>query len=105
MRETSFEHIAGNEYVTCYTAEQKWINQIRRLKKTYPDEVDIRYENPDGSLLVHLPLSWLKLKPKKQINFTEEQLAAARARLERGRQKRYQENGDDENDSERTAPE
>ena len=59
-----------------------------KLKESHPDEVDIRHVNDDGSLIVHIPASWMKIKPKKKIE-------ASKARLERGRQKRLSMIGDD----------
>lgn len=96
IRETTFDHVAGEDFVTCYSAERKWINLIMRLKEQFPDEVDIRHVNHDGSLIVHIPVSWLKIKPKKKVNMSAEQIAAAKARLEQGRLKRLEKLGDDD---------
>ena len=88
IRETGINHIAGEEHVTFFSSERKWINHIKRLKDKFPDEIDIKRENPDGSLVVHIPASWFQIKPRKKIQFTEEQIMAATARLEKGRLKR-----------------
>lgn len=96
IRETAIEHVAGEETATFYSAEKKWINLIYRLKEQYPDEVDIRYVNKDGSLVVHIPASWVKVKPKKKVAMTTEQIEASKARLEQGRIKRLQQIGDDD---------
>ena len=95
IRETAFDHVAGESIATFYTAERKWINTIHELKGQYPDEVDIRHVNDDGSLVAHIPVSWLKIRPKKKVNMTAEQIAASKARLEKGRMKRLEKNGDD----------
>ena len=96
IRETAFDHVAGEDFATFFTAERKWINHILSLKEQYPDEVDIRHINDDGSLLVHIPASWLKIRPKKKVNMTAEQIAASKARLEKGRLKRLEKIGDDD---------
>lgn len=88
IRETGANHIAGEKFVTFFSSERKWINRIRKLKEKFPDEVDIKHENPDGSLVAHIPASWFQIKPRKKIQFTEEQIMAATARLEMGRLKR-----------------
>lgn len=79
LRETAWNHIAGEQTGTFYTAEQKWINKIMDLKETHPDEVDIRHINPDGSIVAHLPISWFKVSQPRKVSdeFREE----ARARL------------------------
>jgi len=81
MRETVWEYVAGSDTGTFYTAQQKWINKIYQLKKKFPDVVDIRHENEDGSLVVHLPSSWFKISPPKTMNLSDEQRQAARDRL------------------------
>lgn len=95
IRETSIDHVAGENYATLFTSERKWINYIYKLKESHPDEVDIRHVNNDGSLIAHIPASWMKVKPKKKVVLTEEQIEASKARLERGRQKRLSMIGDD----------
>lgn len=87
--------MAGEDFATFYTSERKWINQILSLKEQYPDEVDIRHVNDDGSMLVHIPASWLKIRPKKKVNMSTEQIAASKARLKEGRLKRLKRMGDD----------
>lgn len=88
LHETGINHIAGDNFVTFFSSERKWINRIRKLKEEFPNEVDIKHENPDGSLVAHIPTSWFQIKPRKKIQFTEEQILAAKARLEKGRLKR-----------------
>ena len=44
---------------------------------------------------MHIPASWMKIKPKKKVVLTDEQIEASKARLERGRQKRLSMIGDD----------
>lgn len=58
--------------------EQKWIKEIRKLKERYPDLVDIRNEpeTNDGCIYCKLPAEWLKIKPKKKRNLTDEERAA-----------------------------
>ena len=85
IRETSIDHVAGEDYATLFTSERKWINYIYKLKESHPDEVDIRHVNNDASLIAHIPASWMKVKPKKKVVLTEEQIEASKARLERGR--------------------
>ena len=76
IRETSIDHVSGEDYATLFTSERKWINYIYKLKESHPDEVDIRHVNDDGSLIVHIPASWMKIKPKKKVVLTDEQIEA-----------------------------
>lgn len=95
LRETTLDHVSGEDHATVYSGERKWINQLLRLKEKYPDEVDIRHVNDDGSLIAHIPASWFKIKPKKKVELTAEQIEASKARLEKGRLKRLNRGGDD----------
>lgn len=95
IRETTIDHVAGYDHATFYSGERKWINEIYRLKELYPDDVDIRHINDDGSLIANIPASWMKIKPKKKVNLSEEQIAASKVRLESGRLKRLSMMGDD----------
>lgn len=86
FRETAWNHIAGESFGTFYTQEFKWANRILAWKEEYPDDVDIRVINPDGSMVVHLPLSWFRIKPPRRMS--EEQKAKLAARLATYRESR-----------------
>ena len=86
FRETAWNHLAGESTGTLFTQETKWANRILAWKDEYPDEVDIRCINPDGSIVAHLPLSWFKIRPPRKIS--EEQRAKAAARLATYRESR-----------------
>ena len=88
LRETTLDHVMGEDHATVYSGERKWINQLLRLKEKYPNEVDIRYTNDDGSLVAHIPASWFGIRPKKKMKFSQEQIEASRARLEKARLKK-----------------
>lgn len=90
FKETAWDHISGEKTATFSTSEKKWIKLIEGLKEKYPDEVDIRCINQDGSICVRLPVDWLKIRPKKKSGLTPEQIAASTARLELARQKRLE---------------
>jgi predicted N-acetyltransferase YhbS len=45
---------------------------VRKLAEKYPDEVQIVAENEDGSIVAHIPVSYLKISRGKQ-DLTEEQ--------------------------------
>ena len=68
MLETVYEHIKGNNTFTITAAERWSIGMIRRLKEKYPDQVDIRYINQDGSVLAHLPIEWMRIVPKRKVS-------------------------------------
>ena len=87
FRETAYDHISGENFFTLSSSEKKYINRIHKLKEKYPDDVDIRIINPDGSLLVRIPESWCRISPKRQVQMTSEQKIAAKERMLKARQK------------------
>lgn len=68
FRETAWNHLAGESTGTLFTQETKWANRILAWKDEYPDEVDIRCINPDGSIVAHLPISWFRVKPPRKMS-------------------------------------
>ena len=80
MAETSVEYIKGENYLTWYSDDPKWVNRIRQL---VADNADVQIVHDDGeSVLAHCPVSWFK-PPKSLIkrNMTDEQRQAAAERM------------------------
>jgi len=88
IQENAIEWYSGDERVCASFTQKKYINKLLRYAKTHK-EVDIVAQNDDGSLCVHVPLSWIKISPpKKGREFTEEEKLIAAERLRQGRKKR-----------------
>ena len=69
--ETVYEHVSGSKDFAVTAAERWSIGMVNKLKRKYPKEVEIIHKNPDGSLLVHFPLEWMRIKPKSKIQLSE----------------------------------
>lgn len=87
-KETTWNHIAKEEFAYFSSSERAFINQISKLKEDYPNDVEVVHENADGSIYVKIPFEWLRIRPKSKRNITDEQKTALKERLEIGRQKR-----------------
>ena len=83
FKETAISYLNIDDYAIFHSSEQKWINKILKLRESHPDEVKIIYlpEDNNGMLLAHVPKSWFKVSPPRQVNYTEEQRAAAAERM------------------------
>lgn len=81
MQETVYEHASGGETFTITAAERWSVAMILRLKEKYPDQVEIAYENKDGSLLARVPFDWMRIVPKKRDTLTDEQRAERSERM------------------------
>lgn len=79
--ETVYEHMSGNPTFTI-TAAERWSKaMVHRLKEKYPDEVDIRHTNPDGSMVVRFPFEWMRIVPKKRVELSDERKEELRERM------------------------
>jgi hypothetical protein len=56
------------------------------ISKENPSEVEIIKQNRDGSICVHVPLSYLKISPKRNVILSEEKKQELRERLARMRE-------------------
>lgn len=94
IKETCIEYTNDRNTATFCSNEQKWINKVYKLAEKHSDEVQIikEPEDNDGYILVHVPKSWMKLSPPKQVNYTDEQRAALAERMVMVRQKAKGEN-------------
>ena len=85
--------------------EKRWINRIRKLKESNPDEVRIleEPENNDGCIYATVPSNWLKISPPRKLSYTDEQREAMGERLKNYRKTRTELNdpdGEQEDDDE-----
>lgn len=82
--ETAFEYL-DDRRMRCSTDERRMITRLLKLADQHPDEVKIirRPENNDGCLYMVCPADWLLIRYPKQMNYTDEQLAALRERGKR----------------------
>lgn len=81
MMETCCNYIGDVMFIS---TDERWlINRLMRFKEARPDEVEIirNPENNDGCLYCKVPADWLKITPPARRELTEEQKAAAVARL------------------------
>lgn len=89
FKETSVGYITDERHATFSSSETKWINKITKLYEKHPDKVEIIYtpESNNGTIYAHVPKSWLKISPPRQVNYTDEQRAAMAERLAAARNK------------------
>lgn len=87
MHETAIDRIQGDNFCTVFTAERKYINQLKELAKQYPNDVKIQYINEDGSIGAKVPSNWFRfVKPPTKRNYTEEQRKAMGERMKKARE-------------------
>lgn len=60
LKENVIEWFTGDDRITVTLTQKRYINKVKTLAKRFENEVDF-LENPDGSIIAHLPLKALKL--------------------------------------------
>ena len=83
--ETVFEHLDGKDTWTVSADERTWKNRLAKLAEQNPAEVECVAQNRDGSVMYHVPASWVKIRPPRKVNMTDEQRAALAERLKSAR--------------------
>lgn len=78
-QENAIEWYSGNKRVTMTVSQRKFKNKIRELNSKYPDEVTIDVENSDGTLLVHMPLSYIHISRPREVSEEQKQIMKERA--------------------------
>lgn len=91
IRENVIEWITGSDVLTLTVTQPRYITKVKKLVEhynQYSDKLADYLVNPDGSVFAHLPLECLKLSPKRSVEYSEEQRAAARDRIAAARAKK-----------------
>lgn len=79
--ETVVEYTRGDSCITVSSTDSNWVKKILKVCANNPEDTRIVAQNPDGSVCVKMPKSYLKLSPPKKSNLTAEQRAAVSRRL------------------------
>ena len=77
--ENCIEWLDRQNRVTLSLTSRKYITKIKKLAEKFPDECDFE-ENPDSSIVAHVPLSWIKIS-RGTRNLTDEQRKAISDRM------------------------
>lgn len=86
QRENAIEWYNGSERMTVTLSQRRFINKIKQYAERFPDEVEIVRENADGTLLAHVPLRFLDVRPPREVS--EEQREKFRENMKKYRERR-----------------
>ena len=79
--ENVIEFLRNSKVATVTLSQPKYINKIKKLAEQFPDEVEIIMENSDGSLLAHIPTSYIKINNPPKREYSDEEKAIMVERL------------------------
>lgn len=80
-QENAIEFLKGSKVATVTFSQSKWINKIKRLSSQYPEEVQIKHTNEDGSIVAYIPTKYIHISKPSTRTMSEEERKKARERL------------------------
>lgn len=84
--ENVFEFLRGQEVMTVTLSQGRFVSKVKKLAQKYSDEVIIVRENGDGTILAHMPVSYLHLgNRKRELSEDQRMELSERARKNLGR--------------------
>lgn len=83
-KENNIEWYLLAERATASFTQKKFINQFEELAVKYPEDVEIAARNSDGSVLVHFPANWVKVRPPKAMTEEQKRICVERLKKSRG---------------------
>lgn len=76
--ENAIEWLKGRKTATVTLAGRTTLNtRIRKLAKSHPGKCSIRDENEDGTIVAHIPVSWIKFYPERELSEEERERLSA----------------------------
>ena len=81
-QEFAIEWVKGSKTATVtFPGGTKYASKLKKLSEEYPEEVSIRVENKDKSVVGTIPVKYIKISHPRKVEYTEEQRAELSKRL------------------------
>ena len=71
FRENVIEFVQDSKTATVTFCQGRYISRIKDLAEKKPDECQITATNKDGSIVAHIPVSWVRINPKMELSEEE----------------------------------
>lgn len=68
FKENVIEFVQNSNTATVTFCQGRYISRIKELAERKPDEVQITAENKDGSIVAHIPTSWIRINPNRELS-------------------------------------
>lgn len=76
--ENVIEWVKDGERATLSLSQRRTISRVKQLAKSHPKECQILAENKDGSVYAHIPVSWIRINPSRELSEEQRQQIAER---------------------------
>lgn len=80
LNENVIEFIRDDKTATVTFCQGRYISRIKELAERKPDDVQIVTENRDGTIVAHIPTSWVKINPTRELDDEQRAILSERAR-------------------------
>lgn len=78
VNENVIEFFRNQEKATVTFCQPRFVSKIKKLAEEYPEDVQITYENPDGSIVAHVPTKWVKVSAPRKMSEEQREMFAER---------------------------
>lgn len=78
VTENVIEWIKGQQIATLTLTRGPLVTRVKKLVEQHPEKCQVIAQNEDRSILVHVPVKWLKINPP--MNLSKEQREKLRER-------------------------
>lgn len=85
-KETIISYNQAEDTASVFTFEPRKIRELRKCAEDLPEECKIVREGPEEAIEFEVPKKWIKVKPPKKLDLTEEQREVLRERMKRIRE-------------------
>ncbi len=82
--ENAIEWFTGSDRATVTLSSRRYISRIKKLAAAHPEAVEIirEPESNSGYLYARVPASWIRIQAPVSREYTDEEIAEARERLQ-----------------------
>ena len=78
FKENVIEFIKDTKTATCSFCQGRYISRIKELAEKRPDECQITATNKDGSIVAHIPVSWIRINPNIELSEEQKEIRSER---------------------------
>lgn len=68
FRENVIEFVQNSNTATVTFCQGRYISRIKELAEKRPNECQITDINKDGSIVAHIPTSWIRINPTRDLS-------------------------------------
>ena len=81
-QEFAIEWVKGSDTATVtFPGGSRYASKLKKLAKEYPEEVKVRKENKDKSIVGTVPVKYVKISHPRKVEYTDEQKEMLSKRL------------------------